>query len=157
MLYTVHAIEIKSLQEYCRLADGTLNIREKLQYNSVADARSKGQFHEIFVFTFFHELLHPPPLSILLGRFRIILKIHGDFCSSRCTTSVKKMGGKWKKKFTIKVYNIQFGHHWKVELTYRQFFFFKFTLRCWQSDIVPIISNRCQRQHRTVQIYHRCC
>ncbi len=65
MLYTVDAMEIKTLQEYCRLADGTLNIREASIELCSIDARLKGKFHEIFVFTFFHKLLHPPPMSIL--------------------------------------------------------------------------------------------
>ncbi len=46
-----------------------------------------------------------------------------------------------RRKNTItKVLNILFGHLWVVELTYMQIdSFFKFTLRCKQSDTIPII------------------
>jgi hypothetical protein len=40
-----------------------------------------------------------------------------------------------------------FGHLWVEELTYIKNFAFKFTLRCLQPDIVPIICHWCQR-HR---------
>jgi hypothetical protein len=90
--------------------------------------RLKGQCHKIF--DFFHETVSSKPLSIPLRLFRIFSKIRGDICSSRC-------GGKWKKSSIIKVLIILFGHLWEVELTYRYFFAFKFTLRSQQPDIVP--------------------
>jgi hypothetical protein len=37
---------------------------------------------------------------------------------------------------------ILFGHLWVVELTYILIFAFKFSLRCLQPDIVPIICHR---------------
>jgi hypothetical protein len=66
------------------------------------------------------------------------LKIHRDIRSSRCITSVFDTGGKWKKSSIIKVLIILFGHLWKVELTYRYIYAFKFTLRSQQPDIVPM-------------------
>ncbi len=63
----------------------------------------KGQCHEIFDFRFFHESLSPKPLSIPLGPFQIFLKILGDIHSSRCTTGVVDIGGKWKKSSIRKV------------------------------------------------------
>ncbi len=39
------------------------------------------------------------PLSIPIGPFRIFSKIRGDFHSSRCTTGVVDIGGKWKKSY----------------------------------------------------------
>jgi hypothetical protein len=59
-----------------------------------------------------------------------------------CTTGVVDTYGKWKKSSIRKVFNILFGHLWVVQLTYRYIFFFKFTLRYKQSDIVPIICHR---------------
>jgi hypothetical protein len=41
-------------------------------------------------------------------------------------------GGKWEKSSIIKVLIILFGHLWKVELTYRYTFAFKFTLKSQQ-------------------------
>jgi hypothetical protein len=43
-----------------------------------------------------------------------------------------------EKSSIIKVLLILFGHLWKVELSYRYIFAFKFTLRSQQPDIVPI-------------------
>ncbi len=43
----------------------------------------KGQCHEIFDFSFFHESVSPKLLSIPLGQFRIFSKIRGDI-RSRC-------------------------------------------------------------------------
>jgi hypothetical protein len=53
------------------------------------------------------------------------LKIHGDICSSRCTTGVVDTNGKWKKYSIIKVLIIVFRHLWEVEFTYRYIFAFK--------------------------------
>ena len=97
---------------------------------------------------FFHESVSPKPLSIPLGQFWIFLKTCGDIRSSRCTTI--NTGGKWKKSSIIKALIILFGHLWEVELTNRYIFAFKFTLRCLQPDIVPIICHRwqiCRRCH----------
>jgi hypothetical protein len=63
-------------------------------------------------------------------------KICGDIRSSRCTTGVIDIGGKWKKSSIIKILIILFGHLWEVELTYRYIFALKFTLRSQQSDIL---------------------
>ncbi len=41
----------------------------------------KGQFHEIFDFSFFHESVSPKRLSIPLGWFQIFSKILGDIRS----------------------------------------------------------------------------
>jgi hypothetical protein len=62
------------------------------------------------------------------------LKILSDICSSRCITG----GNLWKKSSIRKVIIILFGHLWLVELTYRLIFSRKSTLRCKQSDIIPI-------------------
>ncbi len=92
--------------------------------------------------------------SIPLQPFRIFSKIRGDIRGSRCTTGVNDTSGKCKKSSSRKILRILFGHLWVVELTYISIFAFKFTLRCLQPDIVPIICNRCQRQLR--QICHWC-
>jgi len=77
----------------------------------------------------FHESVSHKPLSIPVGPFQIFPKIRGDIHSSRCNTSVvDNTSGKWKKSSIRKVLNIFCGHHWDVE----------FTLRCKQSDIVPL-------------------
>ncbi len=62
------------------------------------------------------------------------LKVHHQCCWHR-----------WQmEKFSIiKALIILFGHLWEVELTYRYIFAFKFTLRCQQPDIVPIICHWC--------------
>ncbi len=65
----------------------------------------------------------------------------GDIRSSRCTTSVNDTGDKCKKSSIRKVSIIKFGHLQVVQLTYRYFFPFKFTVRYKQSDNVP---NICQ-------------
>jgi hypothetical protein len=49
-------------------------------------ASLKGQCHEIFCFWFFlYESVSPQPQIILLGPFRICLKISRDIGKSRCT------------------------------------------------------------------------
>jgi hypothetical protein len=82
----------------------------------------------------------PKSLSVPLEPFQTFLKIRGDIYSSMCTTVVVDTGGKMEKSSIRKVL---FGHLWVVELTYRYIFPFKFTLRCKQSDIVPIICHWC--------------
>jgi hypothetical protein len=78
----------------------------------------KGTVSRDFLFHFFFMNQFPPqPQSIPLGLFHFFLKIWGDICSSRCTTSGVDTGGKWK--FTV-----------------------KFFLRSQQPDIVPIICHR---------------
>jgi hypothetical protein len=104
----------------------------------------KGQCHEILTSGFFQEPVSPKPLSIPFGPFRIFLKIRGDICSSRCTTSVLDTGGKCKKSSIIKVLIILFGHLWELKLTYKYIFAFKFTLKSQQPDIAPIICHRWQ-------------
>ncbi len=59
-------------------------------------------------------------------------------------TSVNNTGGKWKKSSIWKILIILFGHLWVVEETYIKIFAFKFTFRCLQPDIVPIICHRCR-------------
>jgi hypothetical protein len=77
----------------------------------------------------FHESVSHKPLSIPLGPFKTFPKIHGDIHSSRCTTGiVDNTSGKWKKSSIRKFLNVFCGHLWVVE----------FTLRCKQSDIVPL-------------------
>jgi hypothetical protein len=58
----------------------------------------KGQCHEIFDFWFFHESVSPKPPSILLGPFRIFLKICGDTVFA---AQGAPPGGKWKKSSII--------------------------------------------------------
>ncbi len=103
----------------------------------------KGQCHKIFDFCFFHESFSPKPMIIPLGPFQILSKICRDIRSSRCTTGVVDTSGKWKKSSILKFLIILFGHLWEVELTYRYFFAFKFTLMSQQPDIVPIICHQC--------------
>ncbi len=99
----------------------------------------KEQCHEIFDFGFFHESSSPQPQNIPLGPFRIFPKIR----SSRCTTDVVDTGGKSIKSSISNLFKKNFEHLWLVESTCRCIFFFKFTLRCQQSDSVPIICHRC--------------
>ncbi len=79
-----------------------------------------------------------------MGPFRFFPKIRGDIRSSRCTTGVVDTGGKWQKSSNWKILIILFGYLWVVELTYTYIFAFKFSLRCLQPDIVPIICHRCR-------------
>ncbi len=51
------------------------------------------------------------------------------------------------KNLQSKIFIISLGHLWVVELAYRYMFSFKFILSCQQSDIVPVVCNRC-RLHR---------
>jgi hypothetical protein len=54
----------------------------------------KGQCYTRFSTSgFFYESVSPKPLSILIGPFRIVLEIHGDIRSLRCTTGVVDTGG----------------------------------------------------------------
>jgi hypothetical protein len=46
---------------------------------------------------FMNEFQNPKALSIPSWSFRIFSKIRGDIRSSRCTTGVVDIGGKWKK------------------------------------------------------------
>jgi hypothetical protein len=62
---------------------------------------------------FFRESVSPKPLSIPLGSFEIFSKVRGDIHSSRCTTGVVDIGGKWKKSSIRNVLHILFGHLWK--------------------------------------------
>ncbi len=78
--------------------------------------------------SFFHESVSPKPLSIPLRPFRI-------FFSSRCTTSVVDTGGKWKKSSIRKICII--SYIWTPlgsGVVIQKIFFFKFILRCQQSD-----------------------
>ncbi len=99
----------------------------------------KGTVPRDFVFKFFSWTTFHKPLSISSGLFQIFSKIRGDIRSSRCTIGVIDTGGKWKKSSIGKVLIIFFLRLWVVELTYRQMFSFKFTLRRQQRNIVPII------------------
>ncbi len=58
-----------------------------------------------------------------------------------------------KKIFYQKNVNYFFGDLWEEELTCLSIFAFKFTLRCLQSDIAPIICHQCQP--RRLLICHR--
>ncbi len=53
-----------------------------------------------------------------------------------------------EKIFNQKSFTYFLGHLLVVELTYKYIVFFKFTLRCQQSDIVPIICHQWQQQKR---------
>ncbi len=76
------------------------------------------------------------------------LGVVSNFCS-KCTTCVIDTGGKWKKSAIRKVLIILFWHlEWILELTCRQILSFKFTLRCQQSDNVPIICHWYQKHQR---------
>ncbi len=70
----------------------------------------KGHCHEIFDFWFFSWISSPKPLKIPLGVFQIFSKICGDIRSSRCTTGVVDIGGKWKNLISEKCLIILFGH-----------------------------------------------
>jgi hypothetical protein len=88
----------------------------------------KRQCPESFHFRFFHESVSPEPLSISLGLCKIFLKIRGDISSSRCTNCVVETVANGKI-FNQKSVECFVWHLWEEELTYRKFFFFKFTLR----------------------------
>jgi hypothetical protein len=66
----------------------------------------------------FHESVSPKPLSIPLGPFQIFSKIRSHIRSSRCTTGVVDIGGKWKNSSNRKVLIILFEHLRVAELTY---------------------------------------
>ncbi len=95
---------------------------------------------------FFVNQFPPKPLSIPLRPFQICSKTCCDIGSSRCTTGVVT-GGNRKNLQKGQIFIILFWYLWVVELTYRYIFYFRFTVRCKQSDIVPIICHWCQR-HR---------
>jgi hypothetical protein len=104
-------------------------------------------FTRFSTYGFFDESVFPKALSIPLGPFPFFKKFMEIFtaqgiCNSRRTTGVVYTGDKWKKSSIIKVLIILLGHLWKVELTYRYIFAFKFTLRSKQPDIVPIICHQ---------------
>jgi hypothetical protein len=65
--------------------------------------------------SFFHESFSPKPLSILLRPFQILLKICGDICSSRYTTTCSK---KYRDTVPLKfVICTQGGYiHWPVSV-----------------------------------------
>ncbi len=70
-----------------------------------------------------------------LGPFRLLSKIRVDICRYLYHWHRWQM----EKIFNQKSLIILFGHLWEVELTYRDSFAFKFTLRSQQPDIVPIV------------------
>ncbi len=76
------------------------------------------------------------PLGLWLKLFRKFAKIFAAQGAPPMLTPVAN-----KKSSIRKVFIILFEHEhlWVVELTFGQFFSFKFTLRCKQSNIVPII------------------
>ena len=91
-----------------------------------------------------------------------------DFRSSKCTTIVFDTSGKWEKLQSEK-FILYFGHLLSIRINFKKKFSFKFTLRCQQSDIVPIICCRylwqwwqiCHWYHKHQwygwKICHRCC
>ncbi len=100
----------------------------------------KGQCHEIFHFRFFSWISFPQAPKYAISAVLNISKKPRDICSSRCTIGVVDTSGV-KNLQSEKFKLFLFGHLWVVELTYRSIFSFKFTLRCQQSDINPIISH----------------
>jgi hypothetical protein len=116
----------------------SLKIERNCQTNLSRNCPFKGTVPRDFQ-GFFHESVSPKPQNIPKEPFWVFSKICRGIRSPRCTTS-----GKWKKSSMRKVLNIFFGHFWVVELTYGYIFFFKFTLRPEQFDIVPIIWHRWQ-------------
>ncbi len=76
----------------------------------------------------------PSTISIPLETFELFRKFRG-ILSSLTPVAIRK--------------NLQ-----SEKLTYRYIFFFKFTLKCKQSNIVPIICNRCC--WHLLQIYRQC-
>jgi hypothetical protein len=112
-----------------------------------------------FASSFFHESPSPKPLIITLESFRIFSKIRGDIRKSRCTTSVNDTGGKLPPASTTPAENFP-----PVSTTSAANFAtsspcvvdtggkfatgvndtggIKFTFRCLQPDIVPIISGK---------------
>ncbi len=109
----------------------------------------KGTVPWDFGFQVFSWISFPQAPEYHIRAVSNLFEILGDIRSSRCTTVVVDTIGKWKKSSIRKVLIILFVHPWEVELACRYIFFFKFTLRCKQSDNVPIICHWCQ-------IYRRC-
>ncbi len=92
----------------------------------------KGQCQE-----FFYESVSPKPLSIPVGPFRIILKIR-RYSQIKMHHWCQLHWWQMEKNLQSEIFFIiLFGYLWVVELTQR-YLFFKFTLRCKQSDIVLI-------------------
>jgi hypothetical protein len=93
---------------------------------------------DFLLLVLFMNQFPPQPQSIPLRPFRIFSKIRGDIRSSRFATG-NDTGGKGKKSSIRKILIIVFGHLWVEEE-----FASKFTFRCLQPDIVPIICHRCR-------------
>ncbi len=102
--------------------DRNSNISKKLSI------RSKGTVPQ----GFFRECF-PGPLSLIF-----FWKIHEIIRSSRCTTGIKDICGKWKKSSIRGVINFLFRHMGNRVHMWIHFFLI-LTLRCKQSDIVAII------------------
>jgi hypothetical protein len=64
----------------------------------------KGQCHEVFDFSFFHESVSPKPLSIPQGPFQIFFENLEIFTAQGALDT----GGKWKKSTIRKVLIILF-------------------------------------------------
>jgi hypothetical protein len=56
----------------------------------------KGQYHEIFASSFFHESSSPNSLKITVRSIQIFSTIHGEIRKSRCITCVHGTGGTLK-------------------------------------------------------------
>ncbi len=96
--------------------------------------------------SFFHEAVSPQapesPIQPVSNFFQQFAEIFT--ASSRCATIVVDASGKFKKIFDKKIFKYflwtSLGSRVNI-----QNFFFNFTLRCKQSDIVPIICQWHQR------------
>ncbi len=116
------------------------NTAAALSYTGAIYIWLKGQCHEIFDFMFFYESASPTPLSKPLGRFR-------KKNSRRYSQLKVHHRGRWHrwqmKKSSIRSFNYFFGIPLWSRIIQRNFSL-KFTVRCHQSDIVPIICRRCR-------------
>ena len=107
----------------------------------------KGTVSRDFLLLVFSSISFPPAPEYPIRTVWIFSKIRGDIRSSRLTTGVADTGSKWEKSSIRKILIILLGHLWIVELTHIYIFAFKFTFRCQQPDIVPIICHRCQQHN----------
>jgi hypothetical protein len=97
-------------------------------------------------FRFFSWISFPEALEYpVMADSNFFQKICEDIRSSMCTFVVNSTSDKWKNQKSCRYFNSMWIN-----------FFFMFTLRCKQSDIVTIICHLCQR-HRCyqLQIYSR--
>jgi hypothetical protein len=105
----------------------------------------KGTVRRDFRLQVFFMNQFPKPLSIQLELFQFFFK--NSWRYSRLKVHHWCRWHQWQMEKIFNQDSLIFLHLLVVELTNRSFFSFKFTLRCQQSDIVPIICHWYQ-QHQ---------